>query len=106
VLINFLTNAQEAMRQGGAVEITTCQLPDESGWVQLTVADSGTGIAADSLSRIFNLDFTTKSSGSGLGLWLSRRIIQEHHGKIQVQSELGKGTTFTIKLPTVDHSGS
>ena len=106
VLINLLTNAQEAMQQGGDVEIVTGQLPDEPGWLHVTVADSGPGIAPDSLSKLFDMDYTTKSKGSGLGLWLSRRIIQEHQGKIQVQSELGRGTTFTIKLPMGDYSSS
>ena len=106
VLINLLTNARDAMPQGGTVTIATRLLTDEQQWLCLTVADTGPGIHPDALGKIFNLLFTTKSDGSGLGLWLSRRIIHEHHGKIDVQSELGKGTMFTIRLPTGDSSGS
>jgi PAS domain S-box-containing protein len=104
VLINLLTNARDAMPQGGAVRITSGLLSDRPGWLHLTVADSGPGIPSNSLDKVFNLLYTTKASGSGLGLWLSRRIVLEHNGRIEVQSELGKGTTFTLTLPTEDSS--
>jgi PAS domain S-box-containing protein len=100
VLINLLTNAREAMPQGGAVMITNGPLSDAPGWLHLTVADTGSGIHPEALGKVFDLLYTTKASGSGLGLWLSRRIVQEHNGKIDLQSELGKGATFTIRLPT------
>jgi signal transduction histidine kinase len=70
------------------------------------VADTGPGIDPDALGKVFNLLYTTKSDSSGLGLWLSRRIVHEHNGKIEVRSEPGKGTTFTIRLPTNDSSRS
>jgi signal transduction histidine kinase len=105
VLINLLTNAHDALPQGGNVTIATGLLGDEQQWQHLTVADNGPGIHPDNVGKVFDLLYTTKSSGSGLGLWLSRRIIQEHNGRIDVQSELGKGTTFTIRLPAGESSG-
>jgi PAS domain S-box-containing protein len=106
VLIHLLSNARDAMPQGGVVMITSGLLNDRPGWLHLTVADPGPGIPPDSLDKVFNLLYTTKATGSGLGLWLSRRIVHEHNGRIEVQSELGKGTTFTITLPTEDSSAS
>ena len=106
VLINLLGNARDAMLQGGVVMITSGLLNDRPGWLHLTVADTGPGIPPDSLDKVFNLLYTTKANGSGLGLWLSRRIVNEHQGRIEVHSEPGKGTTFTITLPTQDSSES
>ncbi len=106
VLINLLSNARDAMPQGGVLMITSGLLNDRPGWLHLTVADTGPGIPADSLDKVFNLLYTTKPTGSGLGLWLSRRIVHEHNGRIEVQSEPGKGTTFIITLPTEDASAS
>jgi len=104
VLINLLTNAHDAMPQGGNVTIATGLLADEQHWQHLTVADNGPGIHPDNVRKVFDLLYTTKSGGTGLGLWLSRRIIQEHNGRIDVLSELGKGTTFTIRLPARESS--
>ncbi len=104
VLINLLSNARDAMPQGGAVTIVSREPSDSPGWLHLTIADTGPGISPDALKRIFDLLYTTKQSGTGLGLWMSRRIIQEHNGRIEVQSELGRGTTFTIKLPAAGAS--
>ena len=106
VLINLLSNARDAMPQGGAILITSGLLSDRPGWLHLTVADTGPGIPPDSLDKVFNLLYTTKPTGSGLGLWLTRRIVHEHNGRIEVQSEPGRGTTFTITLPTEDSSAS
>ena len=103
VIINLLTNARDAMPQGGSIKITVHR-SKPNGWVHLSVADTGPGIHPELLGKVFDLLYTTKEGGSGLGLWLSRRIIQEHHGKIDVQSEPGKGTTFTIRLPANDPS--
>jgi len=106
VLINLLTNARDAMPQGGAVTITSGLLNERPGWLQLSVADTGPGMPSDIVDKVFNVLYTTKASGSGLGLWLSRRIVHEHGGRIEVQSGPGRGTTFTITLPTVDSSPS
>ena len=103
-LINLLINARDAMPQGGAVMLATGRPDNRPDWLHLTVADTGQGIAPGALSKVFDLMYTTKAGGTGLGLWLSRRIVQEHDGKIEVQSELGSGTTFTIMVPIVNSS--
>ena len=105
VLINLLTNARDAMPEGGTLTIESRFLNEDEKWLQLTVRDTGAGIRPDALANVFNLLYTTKSGGSGLGLWLSRRIVQQHNGRIEVESELGKGTTFTIMLPTSSSPG-
>ncbi len=102
VLINLLTNAHDATRSGGAIKIETGLLSDRPDWLYLTVADNGPGIHPDHIGKIFDLLFTTKPGGSGIGLWLSRRIVQESNGRIEVQSELGNGASFTITLPAED----
>jgi len=99
VLINLLSNALDAMPQGGAVIIASGELGDRPGWLYLSVADTGRGIAPNDLIKVFDLLYSTKASGTGLGLWLSRRLVQEHNGTLEVQSALGKGATFTIWLP-------
>ena len=102
VLVNLLTNARDAMPQGGSVKIGVKHLEGSPDRIRLTVTDDGPGIPPENLGKLFDLFYTTKQDGTGLGLWLSRRIISEHGGKIEVASELGKGTTFAITLPTSD----
>jgi PAS domain S-box-containing protein len=102
VLINLLSNARDAMVDGGVVRIETARMEERPGWLRLTVADNGPGIRPDALEKIFDLLYTSKPGGTGLGLWLSRRIAQEHKGRIQVQSELGEGATFTLTFPAID----
>jgi len=104
VLINLLINARDAMPQGGAVMLATGHPENRPDWLHLTVADTGQGIAPGALSKVFDLLHTTKASGSGLGLWLSRRLVQEHNGRIEVQSELCSGTTFRILVPMMNPS--
>ena len=99
VLMNLLLNARDAMPGGGSVTIRGAHAVERPGWVQLVVADTGGGIPSDSLARIFEPGFTTKANGSGLGLWISRRVIRDHRGEINVESESGKGARFTILLP-------
>ncbi len=99
VLINLLSNARDVLPEGGKLRIEAGTLHDRPGWVRLSVTDNGPGIEPAALNKVFDLLYTTKTDGTGLGLWLSRRIVQEHSGKIEVQSEVGKGTTFTITLP-------
>jgi signal transduction histidine kinase len=105
VLLNLLINARQAMPNGGRV-IIRLEHDIASDMVDLVVRDTGSGIPADKLPRIFEPYFTTKSGpdetgmgGTGLGLSSCRQIIESHRGRIRVESTLGKGTQFTIKLP-------
>jgi signal transduction histidine kinase len=105
VLMNLLINARQAMPRGGTVKVTVAHSPD-SGMVEISVKDTGSGIAADKLGKIFEPFYTTKDGpdqdgqgGSGLGLSICREIIERHDGRIRVESLVGRGTTFTIKLP-------
>ena len=107
VLLNLLINARQAMPSGGRLILRIS--PDAAeGTVDLQVRDTGSGIPADKLRRIFDPYFSTKNGpdetgkgGTGLGLASCRRIIEAHHGRIRVESTVGKGTAFTIKLPAV-----
>jgi PAS domain S-box-containing protein len=101
VLMNLMMNAHDAMPKGGELVIASGPARDQAGMLQLCVADTGTGIPADVLPKLFDIFFTTKASGTGLGLWLAYRTLREHSGKIEVESELGKGTKFTLTLPTI-----
>jgi signal transduction histidine kinase len=95
--LNLALNACQAMPQGGVLRIA-CE-PARGRRIAIVVADTGTGIKPDHLDRIFDLYFTTKPKGSGIGLSMVFRTIQMHDGEIEVQSILGKGTRFTILLP-------
>ena len=96
--LNILLNACQAMPDGGTIRITTALEQAESS-AQVTISDEGTGIPAEDLDKIFSLYYTTKPGGSGIGLSLVYRIIQLHDGSIDVSSEVGKGTTFVVRLP-------
>ena len=98
VLINLMKNAAEAVKEkeGGYVSLTLQKLRD--GRTQIQVADNGAGIEEEMLDKIFMPFFTTKAEGSGIGLSLSRQIMQMHKGNINVQSERGEGTVFTLTL--------
>jgi two-component system NtrC family sensor kinase len=99
VLMNLLTNAREAMVNGGEIRIETAPAADRPGWLRLVVADTGPGIPPDALSRIFDPFFTTKPTGTGLGLSVSYAIVQAHRGAVDVQSRTGEGTTFILTFP-------
>ena len=98
VFMNLVVNAIDAMESGGALILTTSVKGD---WVVIDIADTGSGIEPEHLSRIFEEGFTTKSKnkGSGLGLALSKDIVEKHKGRIEVLTELGKGSTFSVYLP-------
>lgn len=98
VIENLLKNALDALNGGGAVAVL---IVEDANVVQIEVADTGKGIPKNEISQVFNPGFTTKKRGWGLGLTLSKRIVEQfHNGKLFVkQSELGKGTTFAITLP-------
>lgn len=95
--LNLALNACQAMPEGGSLRIA-CQLA-RGGRVSVLMADTGTGIKPEHLEKIFDLYFSTKPKGSGIGLSMVFRTIQMHDGEIEVQSTVGKGTTFTILLP-------
>jgi PAS domain S-box-containing protein len=99
--INIFWNAIEAMPQGGALSVST-QFDPERNRVTIEISDTGVGIPEEDLEKIFEPFFTTKAEGKGVGLGLSVAygIIRQHHGEIRVHSELGKGTHFTMWLPT------
>jgi len=94
--INIIKNAFEAMPNGGRLTIKSAV---KDGYVEFTFSDTGFGMSREVLEKIWNPFFTTKSKGLGLGLSICKRIIEAHGGKITVESEIGKGSTFTISLP-------
>jgi two-component system NtrC family sensor kinase len=100
VFMNILMNGVQAMEEKGTVTIVTRRAPAD-GHVEVVISDSGCGIPPDVIDRIFDPFFTTKASGKGTGLGLSIAygIVTEHRGTISVTSEVGKGTTFTVRLP-------
>jgi PAS domain S-box-containing protein len=99
VLFNLYLNAVQAMPDGGVLSISCQEIPD---WIELIVSDSGVGISPDQLEHIFQPFFTTKAHGIGLGLPITRRLVEDHHGYIFVESQLGYGTTITVKLPLME----
>jgi signal transduction histidine kinase len=96
VLVNIITNAVQAMPQGGTLAIST---GERGGFQEVTIADSGAGIPEQVRGKIFEPLFTTRAKGIGLGLAISKSIIDRHGGHIEVQSRVGEGTAFTIMLP-------
>jgi signal transduction histidine kinase len=99
LVTNLLLNARDAMPRGGDLRIETAAGAAPAGWVRLSVADTGHGMTAESVERIWEPFYTTKTSGTGLGLSVTHRIIQEHGGAVEVTSEVGRGTTFLISFP-------
>jgi two-component system sensor histidine kinase HydH len=98
VLMNVLINAMQAMDNGGSLTIILNNR-EEAGEVELKIRDTGPGIASDLLSQVFYPYFTTKQAGTGLGLAISQKIIADHGGSIELESESGVGTTVIIHLP-------
>ncbi|HXD15598.1 MAG TPA: ATP-binding protein, partial [Vicinamibacterales bacterium] len=96
---NLITNAIQATEPGGRVTVSTARVGD---LVQIAVADTGSGIPADRLGAIFEDFVTTKRRGLGLGLAISKRIVEQLDGTITVESEVGRGTTFTLRFPARD----
>jgi signal transduction histidine kinase len=94
---NLITNAIQATPSGGRVTVTTTRV---NSFVEIHVADTGSGIPADRLAAIFDDFVTTKRRGLGLGLAISKRIVEQLDGTIAVESEVGRGTSFTLRFPT------
>jgi len=107
ILVNLILNARQAMPTGGRLKI---EVRDNAAGdtVEIKIADTGVGIAPENLRQIFEPFFTTKipdesgRGGTGLGLSVCRQIIEQHHGRIRVESVVGKGSTFIVKLPKTD----
>ncbi len=95
-ILNIVLNGTQAMPNGGTLRIA---LREEARQAVLTITDTGEGIASEVLPRIFDLYFTTKKDGNGIGLAMCYRIVQLHSGVIEVESEPGHGTTFTMRIP-------
>lgn len=104
ILVNLILNARQAMPNGGRLKIEVRENAD-GDTVEVKVADTGTGIPPEQMRMIFEPFFTTKQpdeygrGGTGLGLSVCRQIIEQHQGRIRVESVVGKGSTFTLKLP-------
>jgi len=96
-ILNLVLNAQEAMPDGGELLVRTATDP---GGVCIDITDTGVGIPDHHLAKVFNVYFSTKQGGSGLGLAATRRILELHGGTIDLETQIGKGTHFTIHLPT------
>lgn len=94
--LNLILNAIQAMPNGGTLTVETKL---KNGFIMATIADTGTGISAAHRKRLFTPFFTTKNDGTGLGLAITFRIVQNHKGAIDVESEEGKGTAFTVRIP-------
>lgn len=118
VVLNLFLNAIDAMKNGGVLKVSTAKKklnPIESKkanyslfnqdlyYVLLEISDTGTGISAENLKKIFNPFFTTKSDGLGLGLSICSRLMEENNGKIDVVSQDGAGAAFVLALPTFTH---
>ncbi len=105
VLVNLLVNALEAMPDGGRLAISVVpetSQPDSArpAWARIDVSDTGPGIRQEDLDRLFEPFFTTKAAGSGLGLSIVAGTVERHGGRVDVQTQLGAGTTVSIRLPT------
>jgi signal transduction histidine kinase len=108
VLLNLIVNARQAMEAGGQITVSVRAAGDGLTG-EIAVRDTGRGIPAETLRKIFDPYFTTKTAdaqgqgGTGLGLSLAREVIEAHHGRIRVESTVGQGTTFILKLPLLKH---
>ena len=100
-LLNVVLNGGQAMADGGTLEV---RLTADTRMASITVRDEGEGIPDDVRPRIFDLYFTTKREGSGIGLAMTYRILQLHNGEVDVQSQPGIGTTFVLRLPVTASS--
>lgn len=101
LFINLIKNAIEAMPEGGSIYISTEKLMNE--W-KITIQDEGKGMSEEDIQKIYDPFFSTKTEGTGLGLTICATILKDHHGRMDVSSELGKGTTFHIYLPVCQKS--
>jgi signal transduction histidine kinase len=101
VLCNLISNGIEAMPEGGTLEIRALENRQDEN-ISISVRDSGSGMTPEQLGKLFQPLFTTKARGIGLGLVVVKNLTQANGGKVEVQSEVGKGSVFTVTLPTTD----
>jgi two-component system sensor kinase FixL len=99
VMVNLLMNARDAAADW--IKIETGTAPNRPGWIRVIVSDNGAGAPPEVVARLFEPFYTTKEQGTGLGLWLSHRVIADHGGTIEAHSEPGTGTSFLIELPGI-----
>jgi signal transduction histidine kinase len=100
VLTNLYLNAIQAVARGGRLKVATgLDQKQERSFLRITVTDNGTGISAAQRSSIFEPFYTTRSDGTGLGLTVVKKIVEQHSGKVQVESKIGRYTRFTLLLP-------
>ncbi|MDP3630469.1 MAG: ATP-binding protein [Actinomycetota bacterium] len=103
VFVNLISNAVQAMSQtGGSIEVRACA---NEGFVSVAVSDTGPGIPSDDLKKVFDPFYSTRDEGTGLGLTIVHRILDEHDGHIEVASAEGTGTTFTVSIPIIHDAG-
>ncbi|HEY2846987.1 MAG TPA: ATP-binding protein, partial [Pyrinomonadaceae bacterium] len=102
VFSNLFINALHAMEGTGGKLSVKISPSDDCEWVQFEISDTGSGIAAENLSKIFEPYFSTKETGTGLGLAIVHRVVEIHEGTIEVESKEGKGTKFVVRLPKAD----
>jgi signal transduction histidine kinase len=100
--LNLATNALEAMPTGGRLSVA---VESQNGSVSVAVRDTGPGIPADILGKIFNMYYTTKDGGTGIGLHVARSVVEAHGGEIEVDTGPGAGTCFHISLPVGGPTG-
>jgi signal transduction histidine kinase/putative methionine-R-sulfoxide reductase with GAF domain len=98
VILNLLLNAIQAMPKGGRLGLSG-QVSADDQWVQFSILDSGAGIPPEDMDKLFDPFFSTKEGGVGLGLSIAHRIIDQHHGRIEIESRPQQGTVFTLWLP-------
>ena len=95
-LINLALNSREAMPEGGELDISTAK---SDSFIEIYIKDTGVGISRKNLKKVFDPFFTTKAKGTGLGLSTAKMVVESHNGIIQIDSEEGKGTMVTVRLP-------
>jgi two-component system NtrC family sensor kinase len=106
--LNIILNAQKAMPKGGKFTVSTVALPERKDdgkvvhEVQIVFEDTGVGIPKENLPKIFNPFFSTRSDGTGLGLAITKNIVEQHGGRIEVESQVDVGTKFMITLPAIN----
>jgi len=102
--LNVIINSLEAMPNGGRLVVSAASaeaVDSAPALATIRIEDTGEGIPADRMGRLFDPFFSTRPHGTGLGLTIAHRVIQDHGGKIQIESTPGRGTTFTVELPSL-----